>query len=139
MNTTFKIIFCCLSIFCLSSSCSSDDSLNSFLVNDYFTVTMDENPIENQLIGKISSKVDPGKFLIYSILSPTAESAINILNYPETGLIYVKDPSVFDFETNPVIKSTVTVYLVRYKLDFSTETLDTKTITVTINLKDLTE
>ena len=138
MKTTFKIIFYCLSIFWLSSSCSSDDSSNSFFVND-FTVTMDENPIENQLIGKISSKVDPGKFLIYSILSPTAESAINILNYPETGLIYVKDPSVFDFETNPVIKSTVTVYLVRYKLDFSTETLDTKTITVTINLKDLTE
>ncbi|MEN3325078.1 hypothetical protein VP395_15175 [Mariniflexile soesokkakense] len=138
MKTILKLILSCLFIFWLTSSCSPDDSSDLFIVND-FTITIDENPIANSLIGKISSKVDPSKFLIYSIMSPATDKAISILNYPETGLIYVNDAALFDFETNPVIKSAVTVYLVRYKLDFSTETLDSKTITVTINLKDLPE
>jgi hypothetical protein len=61
--------------------------------------------------------------------------------YPDglySNKIFVNNPVLFDFETNPVLKVTLKVTKVRLKLDFVTMVpLDTKTITVTINLKDL--
>ena len=141
MKTTFKIILCFLSIFWLNSSCSQDD-LPVLVIEDYFT-TIDENPINDQLIGSIPSELNSNRKLHYSftIISQSVEKAIILGNggYFSTEMIsiYVNDAAVFDFETNPVIVATIKVNAVSYNLDFSQEIHDTKTITVTINLNDL--
>lgn len=139
MKTTLNIILCCLSIFWLNSSCSPDD-LPVLVIDDYFT-TIDENPINDQLIGTIPSKINSNRELFYSntIISQSVENAIKLQNgfSGEKITIYVNDETVFDFETNPVIMATIKVNAVSFKLDFSLEIHDTKTITVIINLTDL--
>lgn len=128
-------------LFILLFNCSSDDSSDSSFVND-FTIEMDENPTENQFIGRIPYEGPDSSiiFLTISILSQTVQNAIYI-NSPdllESNSLYVNNPELFDFETNPVIKVTLRVNKVRLNLDFVTyDILDTKTITVTINLNNL--
>lgn len=138
MKTTFKIILCCLTIFCLTSGCSKDD-LDLFAVND-FTITMDENPNQDQLIGTIPYEVNKGTtyFILTSQNVPNAIS-INNSSCLKMASIYVLEPTLFDFETNPVIEATVKVNRVMTHLDFSQEILESKTISITINLKDLLE
>tara|TARA_R110000851_G_scaffold65905_2_gene149386 strand:+ start:698 stop:1015 length:318 start_codon:yes stop_codon:yes gene_type:complete len=103
---------------------------------------MDENPAENQYIGRVPSEGLNGaiEFLTISILNQTVQNAIYI-EYPDSlgsNSLYVNNPAIFDFETNPVIKVTLRVNKVRLNLDFVTyDILETKTITVTINLNDL--
>ena len=127
--------------FVLIFNCSTDDSSDSSFVND-FTIEMDENPIDNQFIGRIPYEGPDSAviFLTISILNQTVQNAIYI-NSPdslESNSLYVNNPVLFDFETNPVIKVTVRVNKVRLNLDFVTyDILETKTITVTINLNDL--
>ena len=127
--------------FILLFNCSPDDSSDSSFVND-FTIEMDENPTENQFIGRIPYEGPDSAviFLTISILNQTVQNAIYI-NSPdslESNSLYVNNPVLFDFETNPVIKVTVRVNKVRLNLDFVTyDILETKTITVTINLNDL--
>jgi hypothetical protein len=138
MKTTFKILLICLSIFWLNNSCSSDNAEPTF-VND-FTITMDENPTKDQLIGIIPFESDKGESITTSILTQTVANAIHV-PFPDglySNKIFVNNPVLFDFETNPVLKVTLKVTKVRLKLDFVTMVpLDTKTITVTIDLKDL--
>jgi hypothetical protein len=135
-NYTVFILF-----FILLFNCSPDDSSDSSFVND-FTIEMDENPTENQYIGRVPSEGLNGtiEFLTVSILNQTVQNAIYI-EYPDSlgsNSLYVNNPVLFDFETNPVIKVTVRVNKVRLHLDFVTyDILETKTITVTINLNDL--
>ena len=143
MKTSFKILLSCLTIFWLNSSCSKDD-LPVLVIDDYFT-TIDENPINDQLIGSIPSEINSNRELHYSytIISQSVENAIVLRNggyfSTERISIYVKDATAFDYETNPAIEATVEVNVVSYNLDFSLEIHDTKTITVTINLNDLPE
>ena len=142
MKTTFKILLTCLSILWLNSSCSKDDS-PILIIDDYFT-TIDENPINDQLIGTIPLEINLNGLsrYTYTIISQSVENAI-ILRHGITGAeekiisVYVNDETVFDFETNPVIMATIKVNAGSLKLDFSLEIHDTKTITVTINLNDL--
>ena len=132
MKTTFKIILCCLTIFWLNSSCSPDDSLDLFVVSD-FTVTMDENPTERQLIGSIPyENFEEHTIIRFFITSQNDSNAI----YFQGASIHVYDPILFDFETNPIIVANVKVqqgYWVLGGWDYQ----QTKTITVTINLNDL--
>ncbi|WP_372795383.1 hypothetical protein [Lutibacter sp.] len=143
MKTTFKILVICLSILWLNNSCSKDDS-PILVIDDYF-ITIHENPINDQLIGTIPSEINSNRELYYSfsIISQSAENAIILENggYFSTEMIsiYVNDKTVFDFETNPIIIATIKVNAVSYKLDFSQEIHDTKTITITINLNDLAD
>ncbi len=143
MKITFKILFICVSSFWLISSCSKDDS-PILVIDDYF-ITIDENPIDDQLIGTIPSEINSNRELYYffTIVSQSAENAIILGNdgYFSTKRIsiYVKDKTVFDFETNPIVVAKIKVSAVSYKLDFSQEIHDTKTITVTINLNDLAD
>ncbi|PKQ43917.1 hypothetical protein [Confluentibacter flavum] len=138
MKTTFKIILCCLSVFWIIISCSKDD-LDIFVVND-FTTTIDENPNQDQLIGIIPYQVNKGltEFIITSQNVPNAISINNSYGFSNAS-IYVQDPVHFDFETNPIIIATIKVNRVIVHLDFSQDILDTKIITVSINLKDLPE
>jgi hypothetical protein len=136
MKTTFKILLFGLTIFWLTGGCSKDD-LDLFIVKD-FTVIMDENPVQDQLIGTIPYEVNRGvtRFLI---MSQNVSNAISIINSPglKYASIYVHNPIIFDFETNPLIVANVKVNRVQTHLDFSEDVLDSKTITITINLNDL--
>ena len=138
MKNKFKIILCCLTIFLLTSGCSKDD-LDLFVVND-FKVTMNENPNQDQLIGTIPYEVNKGttNFIITSQNVPNAIS-INNSSGLKMASIYVNEPTLFDFEMNPVIEATVKVNRVMTHLDFSQEILESKTISIIINLKDLPE
>lgn len=137
MKTTFKILLTCLSILWLNSSCSKDDS-PILIIDDYFT-TIDENPINDQLIGTIPLEINLNGLsrYTYTIISQSVENAIILRHGEKIISVYVNDETVFDFETNPVIMATIKVNAGSLKLDFSLEIHDTKTITVTINLNDL--
>lgn len=138
MKTTFKIILHCLFIFWIIISCSKDD-LDLFVVND-FTTSIDENPNQDQLIGSIPYQINRGltEFIITSQNVPNAIRINNSYGLSNAS-IYVQDQVLFDFETNPIIIATVKVNKVMPHLDFSQDILDTKIITVTINLNDLPE
>ena len=138
MKTTFKTILCCLTIFWITGGCTRDD-LDLFVVND-FTIIMDENPDQDKLIGTITYEVNRGttNFIITSQNVPNAIS-INNSSGLKMASIYVHEPALFDFETNPLIEATVKVNRVMTHLDFSQEILESKTISITINLKDLPE
>jgi hypothetical protein len=140
MKTTFNILLICLSIFLLNNSCTTDNNSEPTFVND-FTITMDENPTENQLIGLIpvQSEFSSVELITATILTQSVPNAVYI-EYTGYGSnrINVNNPILFDFETNPVLKVTLKVNKARWNLDFATyDILETKTIIATINLNDL--
>jgi len=124
--------------FILLFNCSSDDSSDSSFVND-FTIEMDENPTNNQLIGLIPHEVGESEQISSSILTQSVPNAVYVFASGLGGSdkIYVSNPILFDFETNPIIKVTLKVNKVIFIGNYEWKTLDTKTITVTINLNDL--
>ena len=92
---------------------------------DDFTVAIDENPTDGQIVGSI--QVNGGGNLSFSITSQTPASALTI--NASTGELAVADPTLFDFETNPVITATISV----------DDIADTTMAIATINLNDVDE
>jgi len=90
-----------------------------------FTVAVDENPNDGQVLGNIQA--NGNGTLSYSITaqSPMGAMAINA----GTGELTVIDPNLFDFETNPVITADISV----------TDGAETISATATINLNDVDE
>jgi len=90
-----------------------------------FTVTVDENPNDGQVLGNIQA--NGNGTLSYSITaqSPMGAMAINT----GTGELTVLDPNLFDFETNPVITADISV----------TDGTESISATATINLNDVDE
>ena len=78
------------------------DNVFEVMLQD-FAITMDENPIDGQVIGTI--QVSGASATNFSITSQTPVGAINI--DPATGEITVADSNLFNFETNPTISATV--------------------------------
>ena len=117
--------------------CSSDDSSDSSFVND-FAIEMDENPTENQTIGIVPYNIGEYDNIITSILTQSVPNAVYVFASGTVGSkeLLVSDPILFDFETNPIIKVTLKVEHVQGDF-FNYNTIDTKTITVTINLNNL--
>ena len=131
-NYSVFILFFILLFNCSSDESSDDNPIDLFVVNDY-SVTMDENPTEYQLIGTIPYEVNNGLGGVrFFITSQNVSNAIYLLE----ASIYVNNPILFDFETNPIITANVKVER-GYWYEYSWTTLHTKTITVTINLNDL--
>jgi len=131
-NYSVFILFFILLFNCSSDESSDDNPIDLFVVNDY-SVTMDENPTEHQLIGTIPYEVNNGLGGVrFFITSQNVSNAIYLLE----ASIYVNNPILFDFETNPIIVANVKVER-GYWYEYSWTTLHTKTITVTINLNDL--
>jgi len=90
-----------------------------------FTVTVDENPNDGQVLGNIQA--NGNGTLSYSITaqSPMGAMAINT----GTGELTVLGPNLFDFETNPVITADISV----------TDGTESISATATINLNDVDE
>ena len=65
-----------------------------------FTVTIDENPLDNKSLGTINATTNQGE-LFFSIIEQSLNNALKIDSL--TGEIFVLNSTVFDFETNPII------------------------------------
>ncbi|TCK69303.1 hypothetical protein DFQ05_0824 [Winogradskyella wandonensis] len=111
-----------LALLLISFSCSDDDSVEITLED--LTVTIDENPVNGQIIGTIevmgTSSPD------FSITSQTPNGALAIDN--SSGELSVADATLFDFETNPVITATVSAI----------GTANTAAVTVNLNNVEVT-
>lgn len=90
-----------------------------------FTVTIDENPTDGQVLGTLQANGNGALDFSITTQSPAGAMAIDAT----TGELTVIDPNLFDFETNPVITATISV-------EGGTETA---TATATINLNDVEE
>ena len=126
MKSIFKIIVGALTIGLLSCN-SDDDQIQKekvvVITGEDFAVRMDENPIANQSIGFVKATSNQGSVL-FSITEQTPGEAFAIDS--ETGELTVKDETLYDFETLPIITGKVKV----------SNGSVSKTLSVTINLKD---
>ncbi len=134
-----KIYSFLMLFFVLLFSCSPDDSSESSYIND-FTITMDENPTENQIIATVP--YNGGEYGVYylvtSILTQSVPNAVYVFSSGNFNSkeILVNDAILFDFETNPIIKVTLKVEEVGGNF-FDYKIFATKTIVATIKLNDL--
>ncbi|TYA58875.1 cadherin repeat domain-containing protein [Formosa maritima] len=117
-----KYIFAICSLILLFS-CSSDDIETTVTTNN-FTTTIDENPTLNFVLGTIDGSTNNGS-VTFSIQSESVDGALFINS--STGVLKVKDESLFDFETNPTITGKVKV----------ANGTTSKLANVTINLNNL--
>ncbi len=93
------------------------------VIANAFTVTIDENPTDGQLLGTLSATSDAGATLTYSLITGGNATAFAI--DASTGELTVADVSQFDFETNPSLTAT-------YEAD-NGNVSEQGTITVTLN------
>ncbi|MCB0372288.1 MAG: cadherin repeat domain-containing protein [Muricauda sp.] len=85
-------------------------------------VTLDENPVDGQVIGSVQVTGNASGF---SLASQSPAGAMNIDS--NTGELTVADASLFDYETNPTLTATVSI-------------VDAENpVTVTIDLNDVVE
>ena len=126
ISTKFLFLF---SIF-IMISCSKDSDnaipTETSITTSDFSITMDENPENGQIIGAIIGETNEGS-ISFSIIEQSPESAFSI--DASTGELKVADATLFNFEVNPIITGTVKV---------ANGTLF-EIATVTINLNDLEE
>lgn len=90
------------------TSCGSDDTPDVKVVleaND-LTVSVDENPEMDAVIGKIQASTNKGT-LSYSLALQTPDNAVSINS--ASGEIRVKTPAVFDYEKINLIEGVVQV------------------------------
>ncbi|WP_424961016.1 hypothetical protein [Ekhidna sp.] len=85
-------------------------------------VTIDENPINGQVLGTLQTAGSGA--LNFSITSQSPDGAMNV--DASTGEVTVADASLFDFEVNPTLTATV-------------EVDDSEPATITINLTNVYE
>jgi len=90
----------------LLMACSEDDAPDPTLTVADFTLTIEENPTADQVLGTISVTTNQSNptFAI-STQSPEGAMAIDT----QSGELTVADASLFDFEANPEVIGTVTV------------------------------
>jgi len=104
---TYNYLIIVIILGLLSSSCNHEENYLEVNVRAIdLQVNMDENPEENQFIGKVRSSTNIGE-VSYTILSQSPNNSFTI--NPSTGELYVNSPSLFDYEQNPVIKGVVQV------------------------------
>ncbi|WNB18269.1 BspA family leucine-rich repeat surface protein [Marivirga arenosa] len=92
-----------------------------------FTVTIDENPAANQVLGKVSATTADGTSLTYSLVADGDASAFAI--NASSGELTVADVAQFDFETNPILTAT-------YEVSNGTESAQGS---IAVNLNDVNE
>ncbi len=77
------------------------NDVTDLVIASVFAVTIDENPVNGQVLGTVSVISDATERLNYSMITGTNSSAFSI--DASTGELKVVDASVFDFETNPTV------------------------------------
>jgi len=92
-----------------------------------FTVTIDENPSTNQVLGSVSATADGGATLSYSLVAGEDASAFEINS--STGQLLVADMSQFDYETKNILTA-------KYQVSNGSITAQSS---ITVNLNDIAE
>ncbi len=118
MKRALKTTSLLIAILLLNFSCSKDDEVLAINLKDV-KVTIDENPINGQILGKVES--DNSGSLTFSITTQTPAGALSINT--STGELTVANATLFDFETNPTITATVS----------AKGALNKATVTISIN------
>lgn len=90
-----------------------------------FTVTIDENPTDGQVLGTLQT--NGANNLNFTITGQTPAGAVALNT--TSGELSVLDPTLFDYEINPTITATIEL----------TDGLETATATATITLNDVDE
>ena len=110
----------------LTGACSksTEPTPSSNITTADFSVTIDENPTDAQVLGTINGTSDAGA-VTFSISTSSAEGAFSINT--NTGELSVADKALFDYEISTAITATVTV----------ADGISTATSNVTVNLNDL--
>src|SRR5690606_18760009 len=108
----------------LTMSCSnSTEEINETTVTiSDITITINENPSNNQLLGTVEATTNQGN-LTFSITEQSPNDAL-VIN-PSTGEIRVLDQTLFDFDTNPIIIGVIKAE--------NGEVFDTANITINLN------
>ncbi|HLV39031.1 LamG-like jellyroll fold domain-containing protein [Xanthomarina sp.] len=108
----------------LTMSCSnSTEEINETTVTiSDITITINENPTNNQLLGTVEATTNQGN-LTFSITEQSPNDAL-VIN-PSTGEIRVLDQTLFDFDTNPIIIGVIKAE--------NGEVFDTANITINLN------
>lgn len=104
-----KLILLCISVIIISCSKDSDNTPEASEVTvttSNFSVTIDENPSEGQVLGTVSGTTNQGS-VTFSITEQTPSGAFSI--DAASGELTVADANLFEFETNPTILGTVKV------------------------------
>lgn len=81
-------------------SCNKNEEIITTITASDFTVMMNENPLSQEIIGKIDATTNQGS-LKFEITSQNSNGALGVNS--ATGEIFVANPTLFDYETNPVI------------------------------------
>ena len=81
-------------------SCNKNDEIITTITASDFTVIMNENPSSQEIIGKIDATTNQGS-LKFEITSQNINGALGVNS--STGEIFVANPTLFDYETNPII------------------------------------
>ena len=96
LNFSKLLVFSFLILF----SCNKNDEIITTITASDFTVMMNENPSSQEIIGKIDATTNQGS-LKFEITSQNINGALGINS--STGEIFVANPALFDYETNPLI------------------------------------
>ncbi len=89
-----------ISAMAFMTSCKKDKNVYA----EDFSVTIAENPADGDELGTIQAKTEKS-YLTYTLLSESVEGALAI--DAVTGMLSVKDKSIFNYEYNPVITAKV--------------------------------
>lgn len=117
-------------------SCSKNDTESTpdqpqsqeVIINaENFNTTIDENPIQGEVLGSVSATVNIGS-VTYLILSQSVAGALNVNSV--TGEITVANTALFDFELQTTLTAVVQI---------TGGGGVTSQITVTVNLNDIDE
>lgn len=103
MKNVFLVLITILLVACSKDS-EGDSSAEVTITISDFSITMDENPINGQVIGTINASTNQGG-LTFSITEESPSGAFSINS--STGELKVADASLFDYEVNPTISATV--------------------------------
>lgn len=107
---TFRIIAATIFFTFISCSKDNDDPTPSettiTISTADFSKTMDENPVNGQVIGVVSGTTSEGS-VTFSIIEQNPAGSFSI--DANSGELKVADETLFDYETNPTITGTVKV------------------------------
>ncbi|SDE64076.1 cadherin repeat domain-containing protein [Ulvibacter litoralis] len=109
MKNALKLALLLITVTLISCSTDSDNTSEASEVTvttSNFSVTIDENPSEGQVIGTVSGTTNQGS-VTFSITEQTPAGAFSI--DAASGELKVADANLFEFETNPTISGTVKV------------------------------
>lgn len=100
VNSAALVVFVTFLFF----SCEKEEPI--VITTSDFEVTIEENPEQGSVLGKVEGSTNRGS-ISFSIISSSPEAAFEI--DVETGQLTVKNATLFDFETNPTLTAVVSV------------------------------